>query len=233
MRAFREIDGLTSRAASRGRLLVAALLTVGVVPAGAVERGAVHLLFNPQAPREEWQRRPLPGAFVALSWTILIPGPGHAVDKCLYSELAQTDSHGEYVMEGPNPLTGALADAAYFAYSPGLEPVAFPYPGSRVTPKDITMTFSTRSAEERLAQLALSATPGCFQQKLADPRGLLAPYLRALLDEARGLASRSPTGRADVEHLEAALRRVTDPGGPKVLRVVPLEGGIEARGVQR
>jgi len=116
-----------------------AVLLLSIAPAHAEQRGKVYFLVNPQAPRAEWQRRPLPGAFVAVNWTVRIPAPAHAVATSRYSELARTDEAGEYVMEGPNVFTATLGDPAYYVYSPGLESIAFPYPGSEISPKDITV----------------------------------------------------------------------------------------------
>ena len=208
--------------------VIAITLLLGAGPAHAEQRGKVYFLVNPQAPREQWERRPLPGAFVALSWTVTIPAPAHAVSTCRYSELARTNANGEYVMEGPNPVTAHLADAAYAAYSPGLQPVPFPYGGSPMSAKEITMTFSTRSAESRLSQLSLFTSPGCGDGDLRDPHALLVPYLRALLDEARGLKVDSPVGQREVQHIEAVLRHASGDDRPRPLRVVPVQGAIEA-----
>lgn len=209
---------------SRRLIASVALLVAVVAPAYAVQRGTVHFLVNPGAPRDEWQRRPLPGAFVVLTWTLTVPAPAHAVDKCLYSELARTDEKGDYAMEGPNPITGALAEPSYFVYAPGVEALAIRSPSLRDTAKDITMTFSSRTPENRLSQIDFFAEPGCFDRKLADPRALHVPLLRALLDEAQRLAPGAPRGRQSVEHIEAVLRRLTDPGEPRGLRVVPYQG---------
>jgi hypothetical protein len=205
-----------------------AVLVMGIAPAQAEYRGNVYLLVNPQAPREKWERRPLPGAFVAVSWTMVIPAPGHAVDKCLYVELARTDDNGEYVMEGPNPVAAGLADAGYRAYSPGLEAIAFPYPGSRMSPKEITMAFSTRDADGRLSQLALFTDPGCPDTKLDDPRALLVPYLGALLDEAKSLKVDSPLAQRDVAQIQAALRSAAGLDRAEPMRAVPVQGRVES-----
>lgn len=214
--------------AARLTALALGLLLIGAAPAKAEPRGKVYFLVNPQAPREQWERRPLPGAFVTLSWTMTIPAPAHAVSSCRYSELARTDANGEYVMEGPNPVTAHLADASYWAYSPGLEPVPFPYGGSAMLPKDITMTFSTRSAEERLSHLSLATRPGCGGDDLRDPQALYLPYLRALLDEARTLKVDSAVGQREVQYIEAVLRHASGGDQPQPLRVVPVQGSVEA-----
>ena len=196
------------RGSHRGRLALCVALASNllIVPAHAEQRGKVYFLVNPDAPRADWQRRPLPGAFVALSWTVVIPAPAHAVDSCRYSELARTDEAGEYVMEGPNPVTAGLGHVSYYAYSPGLEPIAFPYGGSPMSAQDITMTFSKRTPEGRLSQISLFTDPGCGDRKLSDPKALFVPYLRALLDEAQGLKVDSPSGRQGVDHIQAVLR---------------------------
>ncbi len=200
---------------------LAAMLGLGVATAHAELRGKVYLLVNPQAPRDEWQRRPLPGVFVTVSWTVTVPAPAHAVDSCRYSELARTDDNGEFVMGGPNFLTARLADAAYYAYSPGLEPVNFPYPGSPISPKDITLALSARTPENRLSHIALFADPGCLPGTLHDPRSLLVPYLRGVLDEAKNLKVDTERGRRDVQSIETALRRASGDERPQPLRVVP------------
>ncbi|HYX65480.1 MAG TPA: hypothetical protein VE935_14785 [Burkholderiales bacterium] len=217
------------------RMLAVALATViGLASAAACAelRGKVYLLVNPQAPRGEWQRRPLPGAFVAVSWTVIVPAPGHAVDSCRYSELARSDDKGEYVMEGPNFLTAAVADTAYYAYSPGFDPVSFPYPGSPISPKDITLTFSTRTPEERLSHIGGFTDPGCTPETLHDPRSLRVPYLRALLDEAKTLNVDTERGRRDVAYIEAVLRRATGQERPQRPRVVVVPGASEAANPQ-
>jgi hypothetical protein len=172
-----------------GKFLVIVGLAVSsllhTAPAAAAPHGKVWLLVNPQAAREDWQRRPLSGAFVVLDWTVTVPGPGSAVAYCRYSELARTNDQGEYEMEGPNLLTALAADVSFFAYSPGLEVIAFRYPGSRMLPQDITMTMSTRTAQQRLSWLAQVSRPGCPAPEPSDPRALFVPYLRALLDEAK------------------------------------------------
>jgi len=206
-----------------------AVLVLGIAPVHAEQGGKVYLLVNPQAPRAEWERRPLPGAYVAVSWSVTIPAPAHAVDSCRYSELARTDEKGEYVMEGPNPITAGLAHSAYSIYSPGLEPVPFPAGGSEMLPKDITMTFSTRTPEDRLSRLSMATHPGCGGGELSDPRSLFLPYLRALLEEAKALKVETDRGRSDVRSIEATLRRATgDDRPPQKMRVVPLQGGVEA-----
>ena len=194
-------------------------ITLAAAPARAELRGKVYLITNPEAAPSEWRRRPLPGAFVAVSWTVVIPGPGHAVDSCRYREIARTDDNGEFVVEGPNFLTAAMADASYEAYSPGLDWVE-PYPRARTDPKDITMALSRRSPAERLSNIALRTDPGCSTATLRDPRALLVPYLRALVDEAKTLNVDSERGRMDVRSLETALRRATGGDRPQPLRVI-------------
>lgn len=207
---------------------LATLMGLAIAPAHAELRGKVYLLVNPQAPRGEWQRRPLPGAFVTVRWTVTVPAPGHAVDSCRYSELARTDDKGEFVMAGPNFLTAGIADTSYYAYSPGLEPVNFPYPGSPISATDITMAFSTRTPENRLSHLSLfsDSDPGCGT--LHDPHSLRIPYLRAVLDEAKTLNVDTERGRRDVQSIEAALRRASGGDRPVRLRAVPAPANAES-----
>lgn len=219
----------TMRAATCLTIAGLAAAMLHMAPAAAAQHGTVSLLVNPQAPPQDWQRRPLPGVFVVLSWTVRVPAPASAVAYCRYSELARTDDKGEYAMEGPNVFTALAADVSFSAYSPGMEVIAFRYPGSRMLPQDITMTVSTRAARERLSHLSLAAEPGCPLQPLSDPHALFVPYLRALLDEAKRLATDSPRDRSDVEHIEAVLRHATGADRPpRVIRTVPYPGAIEA-----
>lgn len=202
-------------------LAIATLLLVALEadPARAELRGKVYLLVNSQAPRSQWQRVPLPQAFVEVDWSVTVPAPAHAVTTCRYSELARSNENGEYVMEGPNFLTASLAHTSYVAYSPGLEPIQFPYGGSPTTPQDITMAPTTRAPAERLSHIALFAEPGCPDTNLRDPGGLLLPYLRNVLDEAKALNVDSERARRDVEHIEAVLKRASGEDKPGPLRV--------------
>jgi len=201
-----------------GILLVGALLAMS--PARAELRGRVHVLLNPEAPREAWRRVPLAGAYIAVFWSITIPAPAHAVTTCRYSEFARSDERGEYVMEGPNFVTAGLADRAFLVYSPGLEPVNFPYGGSLQSADDITMAKSTLPVAERLSRIGGYTSPGCSDTKLNDPRGLLEAFLRSLLDEARSLQVDSERGRRDLQGIEAALRRASIPEAKGPIRAV-------------
>jgi hypothetical protein len=191
----------------RKALLAAAILLLSQ-PALAEVRGVVYEVLNPEAPRAEWRRQPLPNAYVSLRWDITIPAPAHATSSCRYAELARTDAKGEYVMEGPNFITAGLARASYSVHAAGRERVNFPYPGSRETPADISMTRSTRQPEERLSLLLLISTVGCssLDSKLHDPRGVLKAYLESLVEEARALNVDSPQGRATLGILESSAK---------------------------
>lgn len=218
----------TTRAAKCMAIATLAASTLHMAPAEAATHGKVSFLVNPQAPPQDWQRRPLSGAFVVLAWTVTIPAPASAVSSCRYSELARSDENGEYAVEGPNVFTALAADVSYFVYSPGLEPVPFPYPGSRMLPGDITMALSTRAPASRLSHLSMLPHAGCFDRTPNDPHALFVPYLRALLDEANTLAPQVPPGRGDVEHIEAVLRHAQGlDRPPRVIRTVPYPGRIE------
>ena len=143
-----------------------ACLAFAMPQARAELRGKVHMLINPQAPRTEWQRVPLPGAYIAVYWTITVPAPAHAITSCRYSEFARSDENGEYVMEGPNFITAALAHTTHLVYSPGLQRIEFPYGGSPLSEKDITMARMTFTAEERLSWIYLFIDPSCPDTKL-------------------------------------------------------------------
>jgi hypothetical protein len=208
-----------------------AALAIAMPQARAEVRGFVHVVINPEAPRTEWLRRPLPGAYIAVFWTITIPGPGHAGSACPYSELARSDEKGEYVMEGPNFITAALARTSFLVYSPGLEPINFPYGGSLQSEKDITMARSTLARHERLSRIAGYTDPHCSDTKVNDPRVLLDAYHRSLLDEAKTLEVESPRGRIDLQSIEAAVRRTSglDKPGPMRAVIVPASGAIQSR----
>ena len=49
----------------------------------------VYELANPQAPRAEWQRKPLANVYVVITWTVIIPAPAHAISSCQHSEIAR------------------------------------------------------------------------------------------------------------------------------------------------
>ena len=211
-------------------LLAGLLLAAMTSPAQAELRGKVHRLVNPEAPRAEWRRVPLPGAYVVVSWSITIPAPAHAVASCRYSELARSDEKGEYAMEGPNFITAWLGTASFSVYSPGLEFINFPYGGTLASTADITMARSTLTPGERLSRISGFADPGCFDVKLHDPHGLLVPYLRGVQDEATGLKVDSYVGRNQLGQIEGAVRRAsgTDKPGPLRVQVLPSSGSIQS-----
>ena len=204
-------------------------LALAVPQARAELRGTVHLLVNPGAPRAEWRRVPLPGAYIAVFWSVTVPAPAHAIYTCRYSEFARSDDKGEYVMEGPNFITAGLADTSFQVYSPGLEPINFPAGGSLQSAKDITMAKSTLAPEERLSRIAYYTDPQCPDTKLNDPRGLLDAYHRSLLDEARSLQGESPLGRRELRSIEAAVKRSSglDKPGPVRVMVLPTSGAMQ------
>jgi hypothetical protein len=213
-----------------GCLLVA--LALAMPQARADLRGKVHVLLNPEAPRLEWLRAPLPGAYVAVYWSVTIPGPGHAGSSCRYSELARSDERGEYLMDGPNFLTARIAHKAFLVYSAALEPINFPYGGSVQSAEDITMAKSTLTPAQRLSRISGYAQPDCPERKLNDPHHLLEAFHRSLLDEAKRLHVESDEGRTQLQSIEAAARRVAGdkPGGPRVV-IMPRSGAIESRPV--
>jgi hypothetical protein len=211
--------------------LVIGLAALAMPQARAEVRGKVYMLANPEASRLEWRRAPLPGAYVAVYWYITLPGPGHATTTCGYSEFARSDDKGEYRMEGPNFVTAGLAHASFLVYSPGLELINFPYGGSALSEKDITMAKSTLDPGERLSRIFGFAHPGCPGRKLDDPRGLLEGFHRNLLDEARSLRVETDLARTQYEGIEAAARRASGLDKPGPLRAVikpspaPIESG--------
>ena len=216
------------------RIGVLACLLVGLAlampPARAEFRGKVHMLVNPEAPRADWRRIPLAGAYVAVFWSITIPAPAHAITTCRYSELARSNDKGDYVMEGPNLITAHLAHISYLVYSPGLEPINFPYGGSLQTAQDITMALSKLSPDERLSRISGYTDPQCPDKALSDPHHLLDAFHRGLLDEARTLKVESDLGRRELEGIEAAVRRSSglDRPGPIRAVIVPSTGAIQS-----
>jgi hypothetical protein len=206
---------------------------LAAAPAQAELRGKVYVAVNPDAPRTEWRRVPLPGAFVIVDWTVTIAAPAHAVTSCRYSEIARTDTQGDYVMDGPNFVTASLARTGFSVYATGLEPVNFPGGGSPATPQDITMTWSKVPASQRLSRLSAGVDPGCgsLERKVSDPRGVLGAYLQALLDEAKMLPADSQLAREHLRSIEAAVRRNAglDKPGPLRAVIVPAPGAVQSQ----
>ncbi len=205
-------------------------LALAMPQARADFRGKVHLLVNPEVPRAEWRRVPLPGAYIAVYWSVTVPAPAHAITTCRYSEFARSDERGEYVMEGPNFITAGLANTSFLVYSPGLEPINFPYGGSDRSAKDITMARSQLAPAERLSRVAGYTDPHCSDTKPNDLRGLLEAYHRSLLDEARSLQVDSDLGRKQLRSIDAASRRASglDQPGPIRAAIRPSPGAIES-----
>jgi hypothetical protein len=214
-----------------GSLLAA--LALAMPPARAELRGKVHRLVNPEAPRLEWRRVPLPGAYIAVFWSITVPAPAHAISSCRYSEFARSDDRGEYIMEGPNFVTAGLAQTSFLVYSPGLEPINFPYGGSVQSAKDITMAKSTLAPGERLSRVAGYTDPHCPDTKLNDPRRLLDAFHRGLLDEARSLQVESDEGRRHLQSIEAAARKVSGLDEPGAIRAVIMPSSDSIRSSPR
>lgn len=199
-------------------------------PAHADVRGKIHMLVNPDAPRAEWRRVPLPGAYIAMFWSVTVPAPAHAITTCRYSEFARSDGKGEYVMEGPNFVTAALATSSFLVYAPGMQQINFPYPGSLQSATDITMVRSTLTPAERLSRIVGYIDPHCPDMKLNDPRGLLGAYYRSLLEEAGSLHVKTPEGRRNLQSIQTAARRASSLDKPGPIRAVvrPSAGSIQS-----
>jgi hypothetical protein len=193
-------------------------------------RGKVQALVNPEAPRAEWRRVPLPGAYIAMSWSVTVPAPAHAVTTCRYSEFARSDEKGEYVMEGPNFVTAALATSSFLVYAPGMQQINFPYPGSLQSATDITMVRSTLTPAGRLSRIVGYIDPHCPDTKLNDPHGLLGAYYRSLLEEASSLNVETPEGRRNLQSIQTAARRASGLDIPGPIRAVvrPSAGSIQS-----
>jgi hypothetical protein len=207
-------------------------LALATPQAHAELRGKVYMLLNPDAPRQDWRRVPLPGAYVAISWSITIAAPAHAVTTCRYSELARSDEKGDYVVQGPNFITAALATPSFNAvYATGVEVAYFTYERSRPSTKEVTMAMSKVSAAERLSRISYYLDPGCFGEPISDPRGLLIALYRSLLDEAKSLGVESERGRRDVQSIETAIRRASGLDQPGPLRAVvrPSTGAVQSQ----
>ena len=123
-------------------------------------------------------------------------------------------------MEGPNFVTAALAEPSFLVYSPGLEPVNFPYGGSPQSARDITMAKSQLAAEERLSRIFGYTDPHCSETKIHDPHGLLDAYHRSLLDEANSLPVQSRQGHNELQSIKAAARRASGLDKPGPVRAV-------------
>lgn len=177
------------------QMLLALLAILVAMPVRAEVRGMVHEVVNPEAPREQWSRRPLAGAYVTLAWSVVIPAPAHAVDSCRHAEIARADANGRFVMRGPDFLTARLAKPRILAYSPGREQVAFPHPGTLPDPTDITLARSARATDERLEILLILKDPGREAgRRLSDPQQVLEDYHQALHAKAKALRP-SPASR--------------------------------------
>lgn len=180
----------------------------------------VYELANPKAPRDEWQRKPLANAYIAISWTIITPGLGHATTSCLHMEIARSNEKGEYVMEGPSFLTSAAARTGLMAHAQGMERVDWPFAERPAALKEIWMAKSTRSADERLAFLMLFDSPGCSGREMHDPQGVLRAYQEALAAEAKALTPLTQAGRNAQSVLVA---RVKPPPGPMRIEAAPVD----------
>jgi hypothetical protein len=221
------------------RKLLAVMLAgvlLAAAPAHAEVRGKVQLVTNPDAPRADWLRRPLAGAFVVGEWSITIAAPAHAVTTCRYSEIARSDERGEYVMEGPNIFTASLAHSSFSVYSTGLQQIDLPFGRSQAGAHDITMTWSKLAPAERLSGISMWSEPGCptLESEIKDPHRVLNAYHQAILDEARTLNVDTERGRRDVAHIEAVIRNAADldkPGRPLRAVIGNPAGAIQSQKV--
>ena len=189
------------------QLLAAATLTVlqPPSPAAAEVSGMVYELSNPKAPRGEWQRKPLANAYVVLSWSMRLPGPGHPTILCRHNEIARSDDQGRYVMQGPGLLTG-LSRPRLLVYAPGMDRVDWPFAERPEALRDISMAKSMHPADERLGLLMLFESPGCFGSEIHDPQGVLKAYYEALAAEARAFSPATEAGRNIQRGLEAKAK---------------------------
>ena len=203
-------------------------LALAIPQAWAEFRGTVQVVVNPEAPRSEWRRVPLPGAFVVVDWSVTVPAPAHAITTCRYSEIARSDERGEYVMEGPNFVTATLARTSFYVYSRGLEQINYPGGGSLGSAAEITMARSTLPSHERLSRIASYVEPPCFDVKLSDPSRVLGAYRGSLLEEARGLNVESPRGLSDLKHMEVVVERASERREPLRAVVKSPSGSIES-----
>jgi hypothetical protein len=214
----------------RSTLVAAALAALlASHPALAEVRGMVYELANPTARRDEWQRKPLAGAYVVISWSITIPAPAHATSTCRHSEIARSNDKGEYVMEGPGLVTEGLARTSWFVYAPGMDRVDWPWAERPEALKDISMAKSTLSPDERLSRLANFGYPGCHSREIHDPRGVLKAYHEALAAEARAFSPNTTAGRSILQSLESRAKNFGIPPTPDgtVLRIeaAPVDRG--------
>lgn len=188
------------------RILAAAAIAAFLPLAALAEvRGVVYELANPNAPRDEWRRKPLPNAYVILSWSTRLPGPGHPIITCKHNEIARSDDRGRYVIEGPGLLTSAATKPRLLVYAPGMDRVDWPFAQRPEALKDISMARSTHSDEERLGLLLLFDSPGCFGQEMHDPKGVLRAYREALAAEAKALRPATDAGRRIQQSLRARV----------------------------
>jgi hypothetical protein len=192
----------------RNRLAAAALaVLLHALPAFAEVRGVVQEVVNPDSPRADWRRQPVAGAYVALTWSVVVPAPAHATESCRHAEIARTDANGQYVMQGPGFITAGLATPRVLAYLPGREQIAFPYPGSLSAAADITLGRPARSADERLQILLMLENPGCSAVDVSDPQRILKAYYESLAEEATALRPETDAGRNTQRYLQTRAKR--------------------------
>lgn len=218
--------GKNTRMTARKALAAAAFLLLSR-PAFADLQGAIYDLANPQAPRADWQRKPLANAYIVISWSVTIPAPAHATSYCRHVEIARSNDKGEYRLEGAMLGRGTLMAA----YAPGLARVDWPWAERPQALKEISMAKSTQSADERISQLMFFGDPGCLGVEIHDPQGVLGAYYAALVAEARTLTPTSQSGRESLRMLEAKAKNqglVPVPPG-----AVPAPARIEAAPVDR
>jgi hypothetical protein len=189
------------------RMLLALAAALLPASAGAELRGIVQEVVNPESPRAEWRRQPVAGAYVAMTWSVVVPAPAHATESCRHAEIARTDASGQYVIQGPSFITAGLAKPRVLAYLPGREQIAFPYPGSLSSPADITLGKPARSADDRLQMLLMLETPGCSGLEVSDPQRILKAYYESLAGEADALRPETDAGRNTQRYLQARAKR--------------------------
>ena len=153
-------------------------------------RGTVFEIQNPEAPRAEWKRAPLAGAFVIAHWTGQRPGLAHYESVCIQAAIGRTDAQGRYEIAEPPPLRSTFLvwrhDPSVAVYKPGFDDR---YELRVDRPRREHSLAPTRLDAAQRASLAEAVSRlGCDDSKggllpLTDPQGVLPAFREALAAE--------------------------------------------------
>ena len=161
-------------------------------------------------------RKPLANAYVVISWWVTIPAPAHATSSCLHTEIARSNDKGEYVIEGPNPLTAGVARASIMAYAPGMDRVDWPFAERPAALREVFLARSAASPDDRLNRMVIYDLAGCSSREMQDPRNLVRAYREALAAEAKALQPVTEGGK----NMQRSLQARVAPPPPAEIRIL-------------